>query len=185
MASSSALYDSISSHRLSAALILFVSVILHSLPNLVFLSCWESGVTLKLFPRSQNTRNHSRFSAHKCRLTSYRWRSTLCNSVLHFRTLFLCKYISPWERHFKKDKNDISQDGRLQPANHFKVTNLKSGRQKMKTTSHQWRMTYCCQEAYRQSVAHYNMCVNDNVKGYCHASLLTQNTLPLWKLPDH
>lgn len=98
MASSSALYDSISSHRLSAALILFVSVILHSLPNLVFLSCWESGVTLKLFPRSQNTRNHSRFSAHKCRLTSYRWRSTLCNSVLHFRTLFLCKYI-----HLEKD----------------------------------------------------------------------------------
>lgn len=50
---------------------------------------------------------------------------------------------------------------------------------------YQWRMTYCCEAAYRQSVPWYNMCVNDNVKGYCHASLVTQNTLPLWKLADH
>lgn len=50
---------------------------------------------------------------------------------------------------------------------------------------YQWRMTYCCEAAYRQSVPWYNMCVNDNVKGYCHASLVTQNTLRLWKLADH
>lgn len=48
--------------------------------------------------------------------------------------------------------------------------------------AYQRQMTYCCKAAYRQSVPWYNMCVNDNVKGYCHASLVTQNTLPLRKL---
>lgn len=74
-------------------------------------------------------------------------------------------------------------DCSLQTAS--KSQTLKVEGKKMKTTPHQWRMTYCCEAAYRQSVQHHNMCVNDNVKGYCHASLVTQNTLPLWKLPDH
>lgn len=46
-------------------------------------------------------------------------------------------------------------------------------------------MTYHCEATYRQSVPLYNMRVNDNVKGYCHASLLTQNALPIWKQADH
>lgn len=29
------------------------------------------------------------------------------------------------------------------------------------------------------------MRVNDNVKGYCHAWLVTQNALPIWKQADH
>lgn len=55
----------------------------------------------------------------------------------------------------------------------------------MRMVPHQRQVTYGCQAAYGQSVLWYNMCVNDNVKGYCHASLVTQNTSPLCKPADH
>lgn len=55
----------------------------------------------------------------------------------------------------------------------------------MRVVSYQWHMSYGCEAAYRQSVSWNNMCVNDNVKGYCYASLVTQNALPLWNLADH
>lgn len=50
---------------------------------------------------------------------------------------------------------------------------------------YQQQMSYGREAAYRQSVLQHNMCVNDNVKGYCHASRVTLNTLPLGKLADH
>lgn len=81
------------------------------------------------------------------------------------------------------DKNEISQDGRFWPANHLDVTRLDGKKKKKK--NEWWRVTHCSTAAYRQSVPCYNMCVNDNAKGYCHASLATPNTLSLWKLADH
>lgn len=95
-----------------------------------------------------------------------------------FFLLFLisggCITIFHLERKTKMKFRKMDDGG---PASHPQSHTPERGEER--TAAYQRRLSYCCAAAYRQSVPRFNMCVNDNVKGYCHALLATQNTSPL------
>lgn len=117
---------------------------------------------------------------------------TIRSAVFHparFNLWTLCSWqyhhISPWPMHSGRKKRQKWNSTRWTILARELPQSHTSRCDKMRMVPHQRRVTYYCQAAFGQSVLWYNMCVNDNVKGYCHASLVTQNTSRLWKSADH